>query len=63
MMHQFITHATAKEMFQRAGYPRELIAEVLTQLPDPIDFDRDGQTLMQFGITVSALTDRMGASP
>jgi hypothetical protein len=62
-MQRSISHTTAMEMLRRAGYPRARIAELLAQLPDPIDFDRDGQTLMRFGITASALTDRMGASP
>jgi hypothetical protein len=33
------------------------------KLPDPIDLDRDGPLLAEFGITRESLVDMMGGSP
>jgi hypothetical protein len=51
------------EVLRRANYDQALIDEVMSKLPDPIDFDRDGSILMHYGITRDRLRDRMGGSP
>jgi hypothetical protein len=48
---------------RRAGYSDEFISEVLTQLPDPIDLQRDQQILGRYGLTSERLMDRLGGSP
>jgi hypothetical protein len=48
---------------RRAGYSDEFISEVLSQLPDPIDLQRDQQILAQYGLNPERMMDRMGASP
>lgn len=35
----------------------------MRQLPDPIDSERDAETLAKYGITAEVLIDRMGGSP
>lgn len=48
---------------RRAGYSDEFIREVLSQLPDPIDLQRDQQTLARYGLSPERLMDRLGGSP
>jgi hypothetical protein len=48
---------------RRAGYSDELISEILSQLPDPIDLQRDQQILARYGLSTERLMDRMGGSP
>jgi hypothetical protein len=48
---------------RRAGYSDEFIDEVLSQLPDPIDLQRDQPILARYGISPERLMDRMGGSP
>jgi len=60
---QTISHADARDVMQGAGYAAEVIEEVMAQLPDPIDLDRDGPVLERYGLTLDQLSDRMGASP
>jgi hypothetical protein len=36
---------------------------VFRDLPDPIDFDRDGEALLNRGISLDRLIDAMGGSP
>ena len=50
-------------MLRRAGYSDEFIREVLSQLPDPIDLQRDQQVLAQYGLNPERLMDRMGGGP
>ena len=50
-------------MLRRAGYSEEFISEVLAQLPDPIDLQRDQQILGRYGLTPERLMDRMGGGP
>lgn len=50
-------------MLRRAGYPDEVIREVLSQLPDPIDLQRDHQILARYGLRTERLIDRLGGSP
>jgi hypothetical protein len=48
---------------RRAGCSDEFISEVLSQLPDPIDLQRDQQILARYGLSPERLMDRMGGSP
>jgi hypothetical protein len=57
------SHEEAARVLRRAGYSDEFISEVLGQLPDPIDLQRDRQTLERYGLTPQGLMDRMGGSP
>jgi hypothetical protein len=60
---QLISHAEAKQMLRRAGYPQERIDDVLRHLPDPIDTERDGEAVFKLGVSRDTLMDRMGGSP
>jgi hypothetical protein len=57
------SHEEAARLFRRAGYSDEVISEVLSQLPDPIDLQRDQQILARYGLNPERLMDRMGGSP
>jgi hypothetical protein len=48
---------------RHAGYSDEFIGEVLSQLPDPFDLQRDQQILARYGLDPELLMDRMGGSP
>ena len=43
------SHEQLARVLRRAGYPGELIREVLGQLSDPIDLQRDQQILARYG--------------
>jgi len=58
-----VSHAEAERMLRRAGYSEQDIKDLLRDLPDPIDADRDGAALTQRGLTLGHLTDQMGGSP
>jgi hypothetical protein len=60
---QPISHADAAQVLRRAGYSQERIEELLRDLPDPIDPERDGVALVKRGMSAGELMDRMGASP
>jgi hypothetical protein len=57
------SHEQVARVLRRAGYSDEFISEVLSQVPDPIDLQRDQQILAQYGLTPERLMDRMGGSP
>lgn len=57
------SHDELTRVLHRAGYPDEFIKEVLSQLPDPVDLERDQQILARFGLSAERLMDRMGGSP
>jgi len=50
-------------VLQRAHLPHELIRDLLDELPDPVDFDRDADAFERRGITRNNITDLMGGSP
>ena len=50
-------------MLRGLGYSKEEIEDLLRDLPDPIDSERDAVALVQRGLTFSKLTDRRGGSP
>jgi len=58
-----ITHAELARRLPRFGYPPEVIDEITDQLDDPIDVERDSQTLDRYGLTRGRLMELMGASP
>ena len=58
-----VSHAEAAQVLRHAGYSQERIREMLRDLPDPIDRDRDGGALFKLGLTADQLMDRMGGSP
>jgi hypothetical protein len=60
---QLISHAEARRILWRAGYPQERIDDVLCQLPDPIDAERDAEAVFKLGVSRDTLMDRMGGSP
>ena len=57
------SHAEAAGILRRAGYSQELIDNVLRDVPDPIDPDRDDEAFFKHGLSFGAVTDRMGGSP
>jgi hypothetical protein len=50
-------------VLRRAGYSDEFIRELLSQLPDPMDVQRDQEILMRYGVSPERLMDRLGGSP
>lgn len=58
-----VSHAVARQVMRRMGYPQERIDEVLRQFPDPIDSERDAETLAKCGMDVESFMDRMGTGP
>ena len=57
------SHEEFTRTLRRAGYSAEFIRDVLSQLPDPIDLQRDQQILARYGLSPERLMDRMGGSP
>ncbi len=55
--------AELRRVLKRAHLPHDLIREVLKELPDPVDFDRDSAVLDRHGLTRDRVTDLMGGSP
>jgi hypothetical protein len=47
-------------LLRRAGYEPELIQEIVAQLSDPIDVDRDAPILDRYGLNRERLMDRLG---
>jgi hypothetical protein len=58
-----LSKATVIEIIRRAGYTPEVIDELSSHLQDPVDLDRDASLLAHYGVTRTALTDRLGGSP
>ena len=57
------SHKEFAQVLRRAGYVHEFISDVLSQLPDPIDLQRDQQILARYSLSSERLMDRMGGSP
>jgi len=57
------SHEEFARALRRAGYSDEFISDVLRQLPDPIDLERDQEILARYGLSPERLMDRMGGSP
>ena len=60
---RLISHAEAAQVLRHAGYSQDRIREMLRDLPDPIDPERDGGALFKLGVSADQLMDRMGGSP
>ncbi len=57
------SHEEFTRVLHRAGYSDEFIRDVLSQLPDPVDLERDQQVLARYGLSAERLMDRLGGSP
>jgi hypothetical protein len=57
------THEDFTLVLRRAGYSDEFISEVLGQLSDPINLQRDQQILAHYRLSSERLMDRLGGSP
>jgi len=60
---RLVSHAEAARILRNAGYSVQQIEDVLRDVPDPIDSERDAEALFEHGISVGGLMDRMGGSP
>ena len=60
---QLISHTEAKQILRRVGYSQERIDDLLRQLPDPIDTERDAEAVFKLGVSRDTLMDRLGGSP
>jgi hypothetical protein len=58
-----VSHAEAEPVLRRMGYSQEQIEDLLRDLADPIDGERDAETLFKLGLSIGALSERMGGSP
>ncbi|HEY1635936.1 MAG TPA: hypothetical protein VGF64_14325 [Acidimicrobiales bacterium] len=58
-----LSKAKAREVLRRANYGDALIDEIMAQLPDPFDLDRDSAVLMRYGLNRDTLIGRAGGSP
>lgn len=57
------SRAEFAQVLRRAGYSTTQAQSILHGLPDPIDFDRDGEGLFRKGVSLDRLIDAMGGSP
>jgi hypothetical protein len=57
------SHEEAARVLRHAGYSEDFISEVLSQLPDPIDVQRDQPILDRYGLSPERLMEQMGGSP
>jgi hypothetical protein len=57
------SHEKSARFLRREGYSDEVISELLSQLPDPIDLERDQEILGRYGVNAERLMDLMGGSP
>jgi hypothetical protein len=58
-----ISRDECARILRRAGYSPEVVKELIAQLPDPVDVDRDAAILARYGVTRGRLMELMGASP
>jgi hypothetical protein len=61
--YETISKAEASKVLRRVGISEGRIAEIFSELKDPIDLNRDVAVLEKYGITRDALEDLMGGSP
>jgi hypothetical protein len=57
------SHEELARVLRRAGYPDEFIHQVLSELPDPVDLQRDQQILTRYGLSPERLMGRFGSGP
>jgi hypothetical protein len=58
-----MSHTEFRNVLQRAGYGTAQAQTIVRGLPDPINFDRDGEALLSRGVWLDRLTDAVGGSP
>jgi hypothetical protein len=58
-----MSKASVAEVLHHVGFPEDKVNELLAQLADPVDFDRDAAILDRYGVDRGILMDRMGGSP
>lgn len=59
-------HCSKGELLQvlrRLGLQDQVIDEIGSELPDPVDLDEAGALLQRYGLTRDAVISRMGGSP
>jgi hypothetical protein len=57
------SHAEILRVLHRAGYPDEFIRQVLDELPEPADLERDRHIFARHGLSTQAIMNRLGGSP
>ena len=57
------SHEEVAWVLRHAGYPDDFIREVLAELPDPVELERDEPILARFGLGADPLMQRLGSSP
>jgi hypothetical protein len=57
------SHEEFTQVLRRAGYSEDFIVDVLGQLSDPINLQRDQQILAHYRLSSERLMDRLGGSP
>jgi hypothetical protein len=57
------SHEEVARVLRHAGYRDDFIREVLAELPDPVDLERDEPILARFGLGPEPLMQRLGSSP
>jgi hypothetical protein len=55
--------AELTRVLKRAGLSHDFIDELVGELPDPVDLDRDAAVFDRHGLTRARITDMMGGSP
>ena len=60
---RIMSHSEFANVLRRAGYSMTQAQSILRGLPDPIDFDRNGETLFERGVSLDRLMDARGGSP
>jgi hypothetical protein len=60
---QITSRTEFARVLRRAGYSNTQAQSILRGLPDPIDFDRDGEGLFRRGVSLDGLISAMGGSP
>jgi hypothetical protein len=60
---QTLSKAEAMKVLLRVGFSVAKIDAIFSELPDPIDLDRDSAVLEKYGINRDVLVDLMGGSP
>jgi hypothetical protein len=57
------SHQEFVRVLRRTGYSDQFIRGVVSQLPDPLDLQRDQRILARYGLSPERLMDRLGGSP
>jgi hypothetical protein len=60
---QALAKSEVARVLRAAGFSAESIAEILAPLNDPVEYVRDGEYLLRYGVTRDQLISAMGGSP